>query len=323
MDINNNLMQAQAQLSGGEQNIAQPQQTQASPADLLVAQAQMTGKQKELSLKSLKKAEKDKIIKAITNCKEIANQYYANVVEPEIQRREDNYYASVRMYKKKFPVLSEYSEWRSMDIMNVVTWITPELMEIFSGTADPVDIKGVDVNDDKTARKIKELLKYQLLRKNHWFSFLEAVIQPCLVGNLGIAKVHWLHEEERKPYEFMFDTADQQSFLEVAAAIENGDIEVTKMEPLAGTNRFYRLEFERVTIKANHPVVEFLPASEFRFTPEAKNVQECKFVAHRKIVQGDYLYRKQEEGVYSGKNRQGWSCNNKLHRRADCCIRKK
>ena len=142
-------------------------------------------------------------------------------------------------------------------------------------------------------------MKYQLLRKNHWFSFLEAVIQPCLVGNLGIAKVHWLHEEERKPYEFMFDTADQQSFLEVAAAIENGDIEVTKMEPLAGTNRFYRLEFERVTIKANHPVVEFLPASEFRFTPEAKNVQECKFVAHRKIVQGDYLYRKQEEGVYA------------------------
>ena len=295
MDINNVLSQAQAQqFTNGA---AQPQQ--ASPVDLLMAQAQMVGKKKELSLKTLKEAEKQKILKTIHNCKEIANQYYEKVVEPEIQHREDNYFASVRMYEKKFPVLSEYSKWRSMDVMNVVKWITPELMEIFAGTSDPVDIKGVDVNDDKTARKIKDLLKYQLLRKNHWFSFLESIIKPCIVDNFGIAKVHWAHEEEREPYEMMWDAEDRNAFQMISAAIQNGEIEITKMEPLHdNANRFYRLEFDRVVIKTNNPVIEYLPASEFRFTPEAKSVQECKFVAHRKVVQGDYLFRKEEEGVY-------------------------
>ena len=293
MDINNSLALAQQQINNGL-----PQQV-ASPVDLLIAQAQMTGTHKELSLKNLKQKEKDKIIAVISRCKEIAKQYYEKTVEPEIQNRQDNYYATKALYEKKFPVLSEYSSWRSMDIMNVVTWITPELMEIFAGTSDPVDIKGVDVNDDKTARKIKELLKYQLMRKNHWFSFLEAVMQPCLVDNFGIAKVYWKHDEERQPYEFMFDSADRTAFNNIAAAIENGDIEITSMEPLNdGDGRFYKIGFDHIVIKANNPVIEFLPASELRFTPEAKNLQECKFVAHRKVVQGDYLFRKEEEGIF-------------------------
>lgn len=298
MDINNNLSQAQAKLNGGVQQDFAPPGQMASPVDLLMAQAQLTKKDKELSLKTLKESEKQKILQVISKCKEIANQHYENVVEPEIQHREDNYYSSVRMYEEKFPVLSEYSKWRSMDIMNVVKWITPELMEIFAGTADPVDIKGVDVNDDKTARKIKDLLKYQMLRKNHWFSFLEAILKPCIVDNFGIAKVHWLHDEERKPYEMMWDAYDNQAFQNISASIQNGDIEVTKMEPLDASGRFFRLEFDRIIIKANHPVIEHLPASEFRFTPEAKTVQECKYVAHRKMVKGDYLFRKQEEGIY-------------------------
>ncbi len=297
MDINNNLSQAQAFLNGGEQQQGNVKAT--GPVDLLMAQAQLKGKSKELSLKNLKATERDKILTTVLKCKDIANQYYQNTIEPEIQHREDNYYATVAMYKKKFPVLSEYSKWRSMDIMNVVTWVTPELMEIFAGTSDPVDIKGVDVNDDKTARKVKELLKYQLLRKNHWFGFMEAILKPCIVDNFGVAKVHWLHDEERKQYEFMFDAADNETFLNIAAAIENGDIEITKVESLQDREgRFYRIEFERVIVKSNYPVLEFLPASEFRFTPEAKNLQECKYVAHRKVVQGDYLFRKEEEGVY-------------------------
>lgn len=301
MDINNILGQTQAQMMGGDQQQYVPQQGRpmANPVDLLIAQAQMAGKQKELSLKNLKPKEKEKIIAAIHRCKAKAKQYYEEIVEPEIQRREDNYYATKRMYEEKFPVLSEYSQWRSMDIMNVVTWITPELMEIFAGTSDPVDIKGVDVNDDKTARKIKELLKYQLTRKNHWFSFLEAVMQPCIVDNLGVAKVYWKHDEERKPYEMMWDAEDQQMFQNISASIQNGEIEITKMVPLGDNqNRFFRLEFDRIIVKSNNPVVEFLPASELRFTPEAKNLQEAKFVAHRKIVQGDYLFRKEEEGIY-------------------------
>jgi hypothetical protein len=41
-----------------------------------------------------------------------------------------------------------------------------------------------------------------------------------------------------------------------------------------------------------------MPPSELRFTPDSADLQSCKFKAHRKLVVGDYLKRKENEGVY-------------------------
>jgi hypothetical protein len=60
-----------------------------------------------------------------------------------------------------------------------------------------------------------------------------------------------------------------------------------------------RIEYEETTnITKNQPKLEVIPPSEFRFSPEAKSLEDIGFVAHRKIVKLDYLRRREREGVF-------------------------
>lgn len=268
-----------------------------NPIDMLMSYAQKE-EGTEVSLKTLKKREIEKIMDAVKKCKDIANKYYQSDIEPEVRRRLQNAEASEEMYKKKFPRLSESSNWRSRDIKTVIDWIMPSLIEVFTGSDDPVDIKGVNAEDDDNAKKIQQLLKYQLERKNTYFSFLMATLKAALTFNLGIAKAHWNRSEKREPYEMMLDGTDITMTSILAEESHKGTIEITAVEPIDDMGDFYKVSFDKIIVTANHSIVEYLPPSEFRFTPEGTNIQDCKFVAHRKIVQGDYLKRKEQEGVY-------------------------
>lgn len=62
----------------------------------------------------------------------------------------------------------------------------------------------------------------------------------------------------------------------------------------------YQVDYEETTnIVKNQPKLEVVPPSEFRFSPEAKSLEDIDFVAHRKIVKLDYLRRREREGVFS------------------------
>ncbi len=253
---------------------------------------------KEVSLKTLSKREIDKIMKAAIAGKNIAKQYYDDTVEPEIKRRTKIFNADKEYYKEKFPRLSERTDWRSRDVQTAADWIKPGLMEAFTGGDDPVDIKGVDVNDDKKAKQLQNIVKYQLGRKNSFFSLMDYSLDEALRSNFGIAKVYWKHEEKREEYQVLLSDNDLPAAVSLMEEYAKGNIEVKKMEPLKDAPDLLKIVFDRITVTANYPVVEFMPPSELLFTPEAATLQECKFAAHRKVVTGDYLKRKEKEGVF-------------------------
>jgi len=61
----------------------------------------------------------------------------------------------------------------------------------------------------------------------------------------------------------------------------------------------YEIEYEEITnITKNQPKLEVVPPSEFRFSPQAKSLENIDFVAHRKVVKLDYLRRREREGVF-------------------------
>ncbi len=301
-NLNDNLIQAQNVLSGGASSaLFQPQQISIDPLALLTTQAE-SKEEKEISLKTLKKSEIDKIMQAINKCKKIADNYYTGTVEPKIKEREEIYLASEAHYNKKYPILSESTKWRSRDVKTTIDWMLPSLVEVFTGSDDPVDIKGVNVEDDDTAKKIQQLIKYQLERKNSYFTFMLNELTAALKCNFAVAKIHWKRDEKRESYEMMLDINDIETLMRVIEQSTKGAIEITAFEALSDAEDLYKVTFDKVIVIANHPVIEYLPASEFRFTPEATNVQECKFVAHRKVVQGDYLKRKESEGIYENVN---------------------
>lgn len=285
--LNNSLEQAQ--------NLTQ---AQSSPLDLLLSAAQSTGKDKEISLKTLKKQEIDKIMQSFKQCREIADRYYTSKVEPKLKERREIYLARADHYKKKFKRLSELTNWCSRDVKTTIDWILPSLIEVYTGGDDPIDIKGVNVEDDDRARKLQQLLKYQMERKNSYFTFLDTVLKDALILNMGAAKVWWKREEKREAYEMLLNTQDVQMTALLLQEYQRGSIEIQDMEPIEGAPDLFKVTFERVNVTANHPVLEYLPPSELRYTPEASNLQSAKFTAHRKVVRGDYLIRKEREGVY-------------------------
>lgn len=252
--------------------------------------------EEEVSLKTLKKKEIEKIMKAVESGRQIADDYYTGTIEPKILDREEVYEAPKDHYRRKFPRLSENSDWVSRDVKTSINQIMPSLMEVFAGADCPVEVAARRVDGVEKARKVQQLLKYQLDAKNDYVSFCEFVLRDTLKDNYAVAKVWWKHEEERKPMQIMLSPGDYAQMAYISEMASEGTMEVTAIKPVDGG--FYNVEYDNVIVTANYPVIEWLPPSELRFSPEAGDIQDCKFVAHRKIVKGDYLKRKEAEGVY-------------------------
>lgn len=311
-DINNNLAKAQ-ELQGGLFGRDAPQQI--SVSDWLKQQAEPT--EKPVSLKTLKQDEIDKIMKSVKDGIGVSNEYYEAVVEPKLIHRQQLRQADQFLYKKKMPNLSEQSKFVSMDFNNVVEWMKPSLIEVFTGNESPVTIAGSTIENDDTATNIQHLIEYQLTRKNNYTSLVNDVINDALGLNFGVSKVYWKREEKRDRYKMMLDVNDLPSAYMLTQASMSGEIEIQSVKPIKDTTDFFEVQFDHVRITANHPVAEYIPPTELRFTPEASNLQSCKFVAHRKIVKGDYLKRKEQEGIYQNVDKALESVGDTRHTDAD------
>lgn len=291
-DINNSLSAAQ-EVGGLFGRDAPPQM---SLTDWLTQQAEP--QEKTVSLDTLKPEEIEKITASVKEGREIAKKYYESEVEPKLIHREQLRKGDQKLYKHKFENLSKKSKFVSMDFNNIIEWMKPSLVEVFTGNESPVTIAGSTIQNDDTATKIQQLIEYQLMRKNNYTSMVTDVVDEALGTNLGVSKVWWKREEDRTRYKMMLDINDLQSAEMLTQATMTGEIEVQSVKPLKDAPDLYEIQFDRVKVTANYPVVQYVPPTELRFTPEACSLQQCKFVAHRKIVKGDYLKRKEQDDTY-------------------------
>lgn len=276
-----------------------PGQQQVSPLDILLMYATSTENQKkEVSLKTLKKAEIEKIMQAFIRCRNDANAYYTSTIEPKIIEREQAYQAKEDHYRRLFPHLSETSNFCSRDIQTAVKWMLPSLCEPFIGGESPVDVKGVNADDDPAAEKIQQLLTYELQRKNSYPLFIADIMEKALSINYGVAKVYWKREEDRETYQILIGADDYQIMAVLNEEAEAGHVEIQSIKPVKDAPDLSIVTFGKIIVKSNYPVVQYMSPSELRFTPDSTNHQDAKFKAQRKLVTGDYLKRKEREGVY-------------------------
>lgn len=277
---------------------AQPGQ-QISPLDVLLMFASNgDASEPEVSLKTLKKSEIEKIMQAFIRCRDDANSYYNSTIEPKIIERERAYEAKEDYYRAMFPKLSETSNFCSRDVQTSIKWMLPNLCEPFIGSESPVDVKGVNADDDPAAERIQQLLTYELQRKNSYPLFINDVLEKALSINYGVAKVYWKREEDREPYQILIGADDYQVTTILNEEAEAGHIEIKSIKPLKDAPDLSIVTFDKIIVKANYPVVQYMSPSELRFTPDSSTLQEAKFKAQRKLVTGDYLKRKEREGVY-------------------------
>lgn len=260
---------------------------------LEILQGSIKPPRQEVSLKTLKKKEKEKIMAAYKRSRDSAEKFYQGSIEPSLIRRKKIYDAPKEFFRKKFPKISELSDWISRDVKTTIDWMLPSIMEVFIGTDDPCDIKGQSLQDDVAAKKLQSIVKYQINKKNDYFRFLYSFIKEGLITNLGVAKVYWERDETRNEMEVMVDSSNLDQFLQLE---QMGKIEIKEMTIIDGLAAI--IKYDEIKTHFNNPVIENMSPSELRFTPDGHTLAESKFVAQRKMVKGSYLKSKELEGVF-------------------------
>lgn len=231
------------------------------------------------------------IIKSVKADIEEAENYQQTVVQKTVKERYEIYYADKNYYNRKFPRLSKVSSLVSTDVADTIEWALPSLMKVFTGSDEVITVAGVTEEDDTKAEIMNELLVYQLQRQNKFFPILYDWIKDSLITGIGIIKCYWERTEGYTPEMIKVNTRALQALTETGVEITNvegpdmmGDFTVTYNSP------YY--------IK-NSPKIENILINEFLYSPDAKNLEEANFVAHKKKVTMSYLRERQQQGVYA------------------------
>ena len=241
---------------------------------------ELTGQEADKALLSLVKAD-------IAD----AEAYQQSIIQPTVRERYNIYYADKEYYAHKFPILSKTSSLVSTDVADTIEWALPSLMKVFTGSDEVITVAGVTEEDDQNAGVMQSLLVYQLQRQNKFFPILYNWMKDALITGMGIIKCYWERTEGYTPETAQLNADALRLLTQTGVEITNvegpdimGDFTVTWNSP------YY--------IK-NSPKLENILVSEFLYSPDAKNLEDANFIAHRKKVTMSHLRQKEREGIYA------------------------
>lgn len=236
---------------------------------------------------------KEELLAKIKADIEAANRYYDAEVEPMLLERNKVYHGDKEYYRQKYPDLSEVSDLVTTDLADIIEWSMPSLMKAYFSGASIVSIRGVTAEDEEPAKVMEALINYQLTKLNKFFVVCYDWIKTAFIENAAAIKCSWVRETKRDKRYVEILSAEQ-----AAALAASGQAEVLRKEKVPGAKGLYKVEFATVKMARNAPKVENVPAAELRFSPDATDLDNCHFVAHRKIVTVDYLRKMEKEGLY-------------------------
>ncbi len=200
----------------------------------------------------------------------------------------------------------------SSDVMDIVEWMMPSLMRVFTASQDIVVIQPVGGEDVKSAEQHQALINYQFNYKMEGFTKFYTWFKDALIYGLGVVKLTWETFYDKRPA--FYEELSEEEFTALAAqpaitveeyeeyeevTVEETEDEGGSITEVAVTRTYFRNV--RVTLKKvtyAGPWLENIPVSSFYIEPGARSVREANFVGHRVRRTMDYLRRMQREGVY-------------------------
>lgn len=238
------------------------------------------------------RARRERIKKSVLADIERADSFFQSKLEPTLRMRHQLYEADRAYYQKRFPIVSEQSDFVSYDFWSMVQWAIPAVMNSFFGGDDAVVIVGRSAEDVPRAEVMKKLIDYQIMTKNKGFLLLWDWFSDAFQYNLGAVKVWWKRTLEWGEERMESAPADRLDFLLADPNVQVVSMSQPDMFGLCDVS--YRV----ARLKENHPVLESVRVTDLRWSPEARTLEEANFVAHRKMVTADHLRRQAQAGVY-------------------------
>lgn len=241
--------------------------------------------------------EKDKGTKEIEDLKKV--QYAVDMIRKIDMQYSDVKQNNIDAFDHYFGMnymkdIQGRSQVYTQDLMDTVEWIMPAIVKIFAGGDDVASLTPRKKEQAKQVENHNELINYQIKVKNKWFIAINDWFKDALLLKRGAVKYQWYKEiqKETKDYEGLSE-AEYQTFLndpnvvEVVEVKENEIMPATPMvNPFDGNiDMMPAVKTYDCTLKYEYrdeyPLIEAVPAEEFGFPIDARDIEDCTFFYHR------------------------------------------
>lgn len=243
--------------------------------------------------KNFKKTLKDdEIIAIVQEDKTLALNYYNSVLKPKFEKYYELYNGeTMNAAKYRMPEGS----FISRDVMVTVRTLLPDITRLLF-TGEPVDISARSSEDEETAGKMQSLVNYQITQQNPFHLIFNRVVTGALITGCCALKAVWEKKVENRIVREAMPLFAAELLKKRGCRI-SWEIIPDEYDVLTG-DVLCMASYEKQVVTKNQPVFEVMPHEEFLFDPNAASVDEARFIIHRKLVNFDYLKRKEREGVY-------------------------
>ena len=194
-----------------------------------------------------------------------------------------------RYYGKKYGNEQEgRSQIVTRDVADVIEWIMPSLMKIFTGGDKVVQFEPQGPEDVEMAKQATDYTNYVIMKQNPGFSIIYSWFKDALLQKNGIVKHYWDDTTEVTREEYKNLTEEEFTVLLIDDSVEvvqhtaineleEGEILAPGMMP---PPVLHDVVIKR-TKESGQVRIEPVPPEEFLINKYAKTVQDARFVGHR------------------------------------------
>lgn len=233
------------------------------------------------------KLEDKDILEIIKRDKEQALSYYNQHLKPRFKKYYELYNGE-KIDTKKYRMPE--SSFISRDVLVTIRALMPDINKLLF-SSNPVEVTARSGEDEENAAKMQALLNYQITAQNPYHTIFTRLITNALITGCAALKVLWIKEYGEKEIDEIVTYEKMQSLIDAGFNVKSSPVYINGIEK-------YRVKYKVSYISKNQPVFEVLPYNEFLFDASALSLQEADYVIHRKLVNYDYLIRREKEGVY-------------------------
>ena len=184
-----------------------------------------------------------------------------------------------RYYGKKYGNEQEgRSQIVTRDVADVIEWIMPSLMKIFTSGDKVVQFEPQGPEDVEMAKQSTDYVNYVIMRQNPGFSTIYQWFKDALLQKNGVVKHYWDDSSETLREEY--NNLTEEEFMALLMD-DNVDVkEHTEIISEEGVPTLHDVVVNR-TYADGQVRIEPVPPEEFLIDKYAKTIDTARFVAHR------------------------------------------
>ena len=205
-----------------------------------------------------------------------------------------SYYGSPYAHNKDLP--QNHSRVVTQDVLEVVEWVMPSLLRIFTSGDRVVKFNAIGPEDEAAAKQETEAVNYVWSQQNEGFMNFYTAFKDAVLQKLGVFKIEWSEGDERAVEEYEHLTEDELMRLMSRGDLELVEVEVEKPEdeigegePAPAVDMTTGLPVRRLSVKVRPKkqgriVVDVIPPEDFLISRNARSVDAADFKAWRREI---------------------------------------